>query len=203
MNSTVIWTSHFIFSCFSCISLTQGQQQFLSPWCSFLSFVPQSSLPFAVVNKDDIWNPVWLHLYEARRIVKFLESESTLVDAQGRGWGWEEDRELVSNGDRVLVYEGGKVGRWMTLRLHRSVNRLSAAELCSWKKVKVAELCPTLCDAMDYTVHGILQARTLEWVASPFSRGSSQCRNRTQVSCIAGIFFTSWTTREAQEYWSG
>ena len=54
-----------------------------------------------------------------------------MVDAQGRGWGWEEDRELVSNGDRVLVYEGGKVGRWMTLRLRRSVNRLSAAELCS------------------------------------------------------------------------
>ena len=56
---------------------------------------------------------------------------------------------------------------------------------------------------MDYTVHGILQARTLEWVAFPFSRGSSQPRDQTQVSCIAGRFFTSWPTREAQEYWSG
>ena len=37
-------------------------------------------------------------------------------------------------------------------------------------KVKVARLCPTLCDPMDYTVHGILQARTLEWVAFPFHR---------------------------------
>ena len=44
--------------------------------------------------------------------------------------------------------------------------------------------------------HGILQARILEWVALPFSRGSSQPRDRTQVSCIAGRFFTSWTTRE-------
>ena len=43
-------------------------------------------------------------------------------------------------------------------------------------KVKVTQLCPTLCDPVDYTVHGILQARILEWVAFPFSRGSSQPR---------------------------
>ena len=49
----------------------------------------------------------------------------------------------------------------------------------------------TLCDPMGYTVHGILQARILEWVAFPFSRGSSQPRDRTQVSHIAGGFFTS------------
>ena len=54
----------------------------------------------------------------------------------------------------------------------------------------------TLCDPMDYTVHGILQARILEWVTIPFSRGSSQPRNWTKASCIAGRFFTSWATRE-------
>ena len=43
----------------------------------------------------------------------------------------------------------------------------------------------------------------LEWVAFPFSRGSSQPRDQTQVSCIAGGFFSSWAAREAQEYWSG
>src|SRR5574340_498439 len=48
-------------------------------------------------------------------------------------------------------------------------------------KVKVTQSCPTLCDPMDYTVHGILQARILQWVAFPFSRGSSQPRNQTQV----------------------
>ena len=58
-------------------------------------------------------------------------------------------------------------------------------------KVKVTQLCLTLCDPMDYTVHGILQARILEWVAIPFSRGSSQPRDQTQVSLIAGQFFTS------------
>ena len=48
-----------------------------------------------------------------------------------------------------------------------------------------------------YTVHGILQARILEWIAFPFSKGPSQPRDRTQVSHIAGKFFTSWTIREA------
>ena len=56
---------------------------------------------------------------------------------------------------------------------------------------------PTLCEPMDYTVHGILQARILEWVAFRFSRGSSQPRDQTQVSRIAGGFFITWATREA------
>ena len=57
--------------------------------------------------------------------------------------------------------------------------------------VKVAQLCLTLCGPMNYTVHGILQARILEWVAFPFSRGSSQPRDQTQVSQIVEGFFTS------------
>ena len=52
-------------------------------------------------------------------------------------------------------------------------------------KVKVTQSCPTLCNPMDYTVHGILQARILEWVAISFSRRSSQPRDQTQVSRIA------------------
>ena len=70
-------------------------------------------------------------------------------------------------------------------------------------KVKIAQLCLTLCDPIDYTVHGILQTRILEWVAFPFFRESSQPRDWTQVSGVAGGFFTSWATREAQEIWSG
>ena len=57
---------------------------------------------------------------------------------------------------------------------------------CRWMKMKVAQSCLTLCNPMDYTVHGILQARILEWVAFPFSRGSSQPWDRTQVSHTAG-----------------
>ena len=69
--------------------------------------------------------------------------------------------------------------------------------------MKLTQSCPALCDPIDYTVHGILQARILEWVAFPFSSGSSQPRDQAQVSCTAGGFFTSRATREAQEYWSG
>ena len=58
--------------------------------------------------------------------------------------------------------------------------------------------CLILCDPMDYTVYGILQARILEWVDAPFSRGSSQPRDQSQVSHIAGWFLTSWATWQAQ-----
>ena len=64
-----------------------------------------------------------------------------------------------------------------------------------------SESCLVMSDSLQ--AHGILQARILDWVAFPFSRGSSQPRDRTQVSHIAGGFFTNWATREAQEYWSG
>ena len=66
----------------------------------------------------------------------------------------------------------------------------SRVQWYSEKKVKVTQLCPTLYDPKDYTVHGILQATILEWLAVAFSRGSSQPRDQTQVSCTGG-FFTS------------
>ena len=62
----------------------------------------------------------------------------------------------------------------------------------TWVKVKGAQSCLTLCHPMEYTAHGILQVRIMEWVAFPFSRGSSQPRDQTQVSHIAGRFFTRW-----------
>ena len=68
--------------------------------------------------------------------------------------------------------------------------------------------CPTLhnhtdCSLPDSSVHGILQARILEWVAVPSCRGSSQPRDWTWVSCIAGRFFTIWATREAPDISTG
>ena len=57
--------------------------------------------------------------------------------------------------------------------------------------MKGAQSCPTLSHHMDDTVHGILQARILEWGAIPFSRGSSQPRDRNQVTLITGTFFIS------------
>ena len=75
-------------------------------------------------------------------------------------------------------------------------------------KVKVAQSCPTLCDPIDCSpqgssVHGILQARILEWVAVPFSKGSSQPRDWIHIFHTAGRFFIVWATSEAPEYWNG
>ena len=78
------------------------------------------------------------------------------------------------------------------MKLHIKYNLMHY--LCM--KVKVAQSHPTLRDPPDCTVHGILQARILEWVAFPF-RGSSQPKDQTQVSCIAGGFFISWAARGA------
>ena len=76
-----------------------------------------------------------------------------------------------------------------------------AKSLCSKEWSEVARSCLTLCDPVDYSlprssVHGIFQARVLEWVAISFSRGSSWPRDRTLVYCIAGRLFTVWATWE-------
>ena len=76
------------------------------------------------------------------------------------------------------------IGNWKKKR---------GGESSSYKKVKVlvVQSCPTLCDPMDCSyVHRIFQARILEWVVIPFSRGSSQPRDQTQASGTTGRFFT-------------
>ena len=79
---------------------------------------------------------------------------------------------------------------------------MSLSQLVGKWKLVVAQSCLTLCDPMDcspsgFSVHGILQARILEWVAIPFSRGSSWLRDRTWISRTVGKFFTIWATRKA------
>ena len=97
---------------------------------------------------------------------------------------------------RFLVIKSQMLQRWKGRQALRRV-------FCRQWKWKLLQSCPTLCDPMDYlcnpmdyTVHGILQARILEWVVVffPFSRGSSQPRDWTQVSRIAGKLFTNWAT---------
>ena len=92
-----------------------------------------------------------------------------------------------------------------TFVLSRSVNPMEPDYLCYQYSlcVKSLQSCPTLCDLMDCSppgssVHGILQARRLNCVAIPFSRGPSQPKDWTQISCTAGSFITVWATREAQ-----
>ena len=80
-----------------------------------------------------------------------------------------------------------------------SLPRLRAWELC---ESEVAQSCLTLCNPMDCSlcnssIHGIFQARVLEWVAISFSRGSFQTRDQPRVSCIAGKCFNIWAMKEA------
>ena len=102
---------------------------------------------------------------------------------------------------KVEIIECPSIGefiQWNTTSIIVEYNiNIHSMPACS-----VAKLCPTLCNCMDCSlpgssVHGIFQAIILEWVAILFSRGSSQLRDRTQVSRIAVRFFTIWATREA------
>ena len=75
-------------------------------------------------------------------------------------------------------------------------------------QVLIAQSCltlfkPTECSQSGSSVYGIFQARILEWVAFPFSRESSRPRAQTQVSCIAGRFFTIWATYTSIDLWMG
>ena len=126
---------------------------------------------------------------------------------------WITNRDLpYSTGNSAQYYVstwmGGEFGRewihvhaWLSpfavhLKLSQIVNQLCAV-LCL-----AAQPCLTLCDPMDYSlpdcsIHGIFQARILEWIAISFSKRSSQPRDWTGVSRIVGRCFTMWATREA------
>ena len=85
----------------------------------------------------------------------------------------------------------------MCIIIVRYIHTCSENCVCS-----VVQSCPALCDPIDCSqpgssVHGSLQARILEWVAIPFSRGLSPPRDPTHVSCITGWLFTIWATRKA------
>ena len=91
--------------------------------------------------------------------------------------------------------------RWGIVTLFRKSSYWEDGGLGSQVKVLVTQSCLTPCDPMDCSpsgssVHGVFQARTLEWFAISFSRETSQPRDRTQVSCTAGRFFTNWATKE-------
>ena len=101
-----------------------------------------------------------------------------------------------------LSHRGSPLGRFKWLNTEKCLEEgLAQSHNTCVCLCFVVQSCPTLCHPMECSppgssVHGILQARILEWVAVPFSRGSSQPRDRGWVFCIAGRFFTIWATRE-------
>ena len=119
---------------------------------------------------------------------------------------WFQVQMVYRSCSATMFWRKTKLWKSMVLKLKKKKKKKIPRDYCLLEKdseVKATQSCPTLWDPKDYTVHGILLARILEWVAFPFSRGSSQPRYQTQVSHIAGGFFTSWVTRETQECWSG
>ena len=103
--------------------------------------------------------------------------------------------ENFLNGLRSIMF-GKEISQFLKSIFLQSKNSVDSY----WSEV--AQSCPTLWDPVDCSppgssIHGILQARILEWVAISFSRGSSQPRDRIQVSCIASRRFNLWATREA------
>ena len=99
--------------------------------------------------------------------------------------------------EEIYLAKSGDIDFFHVFNKQKIITRLFFSQLqCTDDKtlncfshVKVSQLCLTLTDPMDYTVHEILQARIRHWVAFPFSRESSQPRDQIQVSCIAGRFF--------------
>ena len=126
------------------------------------------------------------------------EAHPLLTHFMCSGSSWPQWRDHYLHLE-ILLHDSGQIF-WtevvfVTWRDSRFLYYLSE----KWKSLSCVWLFAT-----PWTVHVILQARILEWVAFfPFYRGSSQPRDQTQVSHIAGGFFTSWATKEAQEHWSG
>ena len=120
------------------------------------------------------------------------EGEGAPVEVRKPGWG--PGRGFAWQYKNFESYFRINVSHWVVC--------IKGWQGCPFLFVSVTQSCLTLCDPMDCSqpgssVHGILQARILEWVAIPFSRGSSWPKDRTQVSHNPGRFFTIWATRKA------
>ena len=124
-----------------------------------------------------------------------------------RSWVWGDGYKS----GKPLVLGHAEEGEWCSMKMKRmTCRKLEKAVGLTLQfphhhvQSKVVQSCMTLWEPMDYrlpgsSVHGIFQARVLEWVAISFSRGSSWSRDWTWVSHIAGRHFTIWATREAHK----
>ena len=141
---------------------------------------------------------------ESEKVGLRLSIQKTKIMASSPICSWQIYREKVET-RAYFIFSGFKITMDSNysheIKRHLLFGR-KAMTILSESKNEVAQLCLTLCDPMDCSlpgssVHRIFQARVLEWAAISFSRGSSQPRDWTQVSCIASRHFTVWGTREA------
>ena len=155
------------------------------------------------IGKRGYWGLIWrgernsrrtksetIYLHVPAPYTLFTKDLSSFQKHMKEYWLKDFSEQPLTTGD-VLKY---LVGNWK-----------QEGNIClSWNEV--AQSCPTLWDPMNCSlsgssVHGIFQARILEWVAISFSRGSSQPRDWTWVSCIAGRLLAGWATRRSHKGW--
>ena len=151
--------------------------------------------------KKKKWHPVWINCSKWQELrLGELILPSTKMKGYNDWWAYKWDSTGASpkwEGKSPRLCSWFSSTAWNALCLPVVLTHLPVKV-----KLLVAQPCPTLRDPMDcsppgFPVHSILQTRILEWVPIPFSRGSSQPRDQTRVSHIAGRFFTIWATREA------
>ena len=154
------------------------------------------------VAKSQTWPRDWTELralYMRNKILPAISENKGCcshwaVTLQLPKWWALRELRMETNRGFPLPSPSGSQSQKPPLVVHPEATRDEETQDDSPRQLKrkwVAQSCPTLCNPMDYTVHGILQARILEWVDFPFSRGSFQPRDQTQVSHFAGRFFTS------------
>ena len=161
----------------------------------------------------------WTHGILQARILECVAVPFSRGSSQPRDWtqvsciASEATREVVAwpvepQGEAHQLNRGNGIGldQNYLFRFFQNILLKNPSELVGQPSIEseseVVKLCPTLWDPMEYSrpgssVHGIFQARKLEWVAISLSRGSSRPRGQTWVSHIVGRRFTVWVTREA------
>ena len=142
---------------------------------------------------------------------KIKKVSSPITSGQATGETMETVTDFIFLGSKITEdSEGSHEIKRCLIFERKPITNLDSRDITLLSKVyvhaKSLQSCPSLCNPVDYSLsgsslHGILQARILEWVAIHFSRGSSQPRGWTQVSRIAGRFFTIWAKGSPKYPW--
>ena len=135
-------------------------------------------------------------------VAQMVKSLPAMQKTWVRSLGWEDPLEKkMATHSIILAWKIPRTkepGRLQSMGSQRVRNNWATNAFTLLLSVSHSVMAnPMDCSPPDSSVHEIFQARILEWVAISFSRGSSQPRDRTRVSCTAGRFFTDWATREA------